>query len=42
MTGFLFFENATGRERQVLFDASFKDGTGERTITSISIPFRVE
>jgi hypothetical protein len=42
ISGFLFFENATGRERKLLFKADLEEGQGDRTVTSISIPFRVE
>jgi hypothetical protein len=40
MSGFLFFENATGRERRLALKAHLDDGRGGGT--SISIPFRVE
>ena len=42
ISGFLFFENATGRESKLLFKANLEAGQGGRTVTSISIPFRVE
>lgn len=40
MSGFLFFENATGHERKLSFKADLKDGQGGGT--SVSIPFSVE
>jgi hypothetical protein len=42
ITGFLFFENATGRESKLLFKANLEADQGGRTVTAISIPFRVE
>ncbi len=42
LSGFLFFENTTRRESEVSFDADLKDGQGDRTIASLSIPFRIE
>ena len=42
ISGFLFFENATGRESKLLFKADLEEGQGGRMVTSISIPFRVE
>lgn len=42
MSGFLYFENATGRESRVSFEAELKDGEGHDVVTSIAIPFRIE
>lgn len=42
ISGFLFFENATGRESKLLFKADLGEGKGSPLVTSIAIPFRVE
>jgi hypothetical protein len=42
MSGFLYFENAIGRESRVSFEADLEDGEGQDRVTSIAIPFRIE
>jgi hypothetical protein len=42
IAGFLYFENATGRESKLALRADLRDEEGRETVASISIPFRVE
>jgi hypothetical protein len=42
IAGFLYFENATGRESKLALRADLRDEEGRETVASLSIPFRVE
>jgi hypothetical protein len=42
ISGFLYFENATDRERRVVFKADLDDDDDGSEVTSIEIPFQVE
>jgi len=42
LSGFLYFEDATRRESQVVFKADLREGKGEDAVTSIAIPFHIE
>jgi hypothetical protein len=42
LTGFLYFENATRRERKVQLEADLREGEGQGQVTSIAIPFQIE
>lgn len=42
VSGFLYFEQATGREDRLLFRAGLDDGNDGQPVASIEIPFRIE
>jgi hypothetical protein len=42
ISGFLYFENVTGREARLTFDADLDDGQTGVQVALIEIPFRVE